>query len=498
MALPISSSKPAPDIAVSGWGAITVRVAWTLAALRVRIRPEVLQDTREHVILCLPPSTSLTRAEDLATKFTIELMARAQRRQISNHWTADYTMPLSHRWRRALDEGLRPLAQAVLRHHYNYGRPLDMLTNKLEVDRITLEQVRGGIRESVRRVALEDGLPLDTWAPDRLDKLIARIAAHSIHRCPPLHEVAEGCHAELAARCPRLDRTQRLVRSGVLTSDDLVAPSWGARPRHVQRIVGVQLHPDARQHLKALTSEMPVSKHCVDGDLLVLDGEDLEEAGQALAVAAEVGRPEAKSMRGVVIEGPGRWSKLGLLGPLVEQVSEEVGRTPWGAVQGLGELPKVLPPPPSALPVWIASIGLSAVALLAGLAVMQPAPAPTESEFEVEFTPGRGGVWAAFDAAEEAYVFAIRSHGDELQIILSGQELSEKANFAVGDGGYRLHAVGESLLIGAAATPLDDLGPLIHAAKQSEAPLEHLERQLLAQVSRDSMSVGRRNDGSNP
>ena len=75
----------------------------------------------------------------------------------------------------------------------------DILEAALKVDRVDLEAVQSGLREVVRRIAVADGLPVDGWAPERIDRLLRRLAAFAPGPCPPVLDVAEGCHRDHTA-----------------------------------------------------------------------------------------------------------------------------------------------------------------------------------------------------------------------------------------------------------------------------------------------------------
>ena len=77
--------------------------------------------------------------------------------------------------------------------------------------RASLEAVRSGLREVVRRIAQSDGLPLSGWTDERVDRMLRRLAAWSPGPCPSPLVVAEGCHQEHVVRCPRCERLTRLL-----------------------------------------------------------------------------------------------------------------------------------------------------------------------------------------------------------------------------------------------------------------------------------------------
>ncbi len=478
MALPIRSSPLPPDVAVHGWGPITVRVAWTLLSLRVRPRPEVLRDARDHVLFYLDRATPLTRAEDLAAHLTRGFVARARQQPWDDPWPQDIEMALSNRWRVALDEALRPLSAQVFRQHYGYGRGFSALEGRLGVDRIALEEARGGLREVVRRIACADDVPLHDWPAERIDRLLARLAAFSVHDSPPLDEVAEGCHQAWTTRCPRCDRTDRLVRAGVLTSEDLIPPRLGARPSDRVRVLAIHLHPEGRRHRDVLRREMGGHAWPLGDDLLLVDDEPDGRTLDVLRLACEVGAPPRHQVRAVRLEGPGRWSDHGLLGPVADQARRALRAQPWGSVAGDEELPEVIPEPPSARRWWTAVGALAVLTLLAAGVALQPPPTPVDHPLEAVFTPGRGGVWVQFDTDGAAHVAVVRQGPEGLALVPGSGDPAAKAAWATGGGDYRLHTLADGVLVMTSAGPVPDLPALLEAADTGPEPLLRLERSV--------------------
>lgn len=424
-----------------------------------------------HVLWHLDPATPLPHAEDVATFRTEEFVARARGRRLDDPWPQDWEMPLSPRWRRALARALDPLADAVFRKHYGDNRGLKFLETSLDADRVSIEAGRAGLREAMRRVAVHDGLPVDDWTPERVDRLLHRLAAYAPGPCPPVLDVAHGCYREHLATCARCDRMARLVRSGVLEVDDLFPPTVGARPSGRASALAIHFHPDGRKHRRKLVEELgKVPSFPLGDDLLLVDGAHAEVVHQALRTAALVGAPPREHLRAVLVEGPGTWSPRGLLGPLPDRAAREVVHRSWGTVEGMGDLPGELPEPPSARSWWT---GVAAIALL-GLASVAFLSAPSRAErtgLEVAFDEGRGGTWAAFDVPEEALVTMVGLRGQRLEVVLRSESAADKAVLATGDGSYRAHVAGEALLVVASERPIADLDRLLLGAGAADDPL---------------------------
>lgn len=474
MALPVAPPPKSNDVAVLHWAALTVRVAWTLLSLGVKVRPEVLREARAHALYHLDPATPLTHAEDLVARRTEEFVARARGKVPEDPCAQDWEMPLSPRWRRALERSLDPLGEAVFKKHYGDNRGLGRLEQALGVDRVALEAVQSGLREVVRRIAVTDGLPLDRWSTARVDRLLKRLAAWSPGPCPPPLDIAEGCHREHVAACPRCDRMHRLLRTSVIEVDDLFPPSIGARPNGRAKLLVLQLHPDARRARRRLLEELAVPAFPLGEELILVDGDRVEEVAPVIRIAAEVAAPERSQLRGALLEGPGTWTPRGLLGPLPEKALTEVLQRSWATVEGVGPLPEALPPPPSARP-WWAAVGLLAAGCVAtlGLALAQP-DRPADDRIDAAFTAGRGGTWVAFDVPEPAVVTLVALREGMLAPVVVPRDAADKADLATGDGGYRVHVPGQGLALLASEAPIPRLDKLILAANASSDPLGHL------------------------
>ncbi len=477
--------EPISDIATAGWAGITVRIAWALLAEGVRLRPDVLRDTRDHVFYNLHTGLSLVAAEDRAGELTSRLVARARRKTHVDPWPQDSAMPISPRWKRAIDRSLTPITSQVFRQHYGDGRGLESLEKALQVDRIALEAARGGLREVLRRAGMHDGLPFDNWPTARLDRLLKRLAAFAPGPCPPAIEVAEGHHRAHIGQCIRCERTYRLVQGNKIAIADLLPPVGGNRPTNLVKVLAVHVHPDVRQHRDVLVRELvdlepTIQCFPVGEDVLLLDAQNYEPVKNLLQLAAEVGKPSRDHIRAVLLEGPGRWSSLGLLGPVVESAEVAVRSRSWGSIDGMGELPAPLPPPPSAKKWWI-GVGLSAmVGIAATIYAVLPGAPDIVFPLDLEFTAGRGGVWGAFDVEEGAHITIVREASHEVQVVLQSDSVGDKATLATGDGAYRFHAQGEGALIISSPAPIPELEAQLAAVGSEESPLDALAERIRA------------------
>lgn len=472
MALPVSPAPKSDDVAVHGWPGITVRIAWTLLSAGVKIRREVLDAARQHVYYHLRPSTPLPQAEDRAGQLTRAFLATARGKELADPWPGDAEMPLTDRWARAIDHLRDRTTRAVFRMHYGDARSLTFVENKLGVDRVAVDAARSGLREVLRRAARQDGLPLDAWTPDRLDRVLARLAAWAPDHCPPMYDVINGAHLAHVRVCPRCNRMVRLVSAGVLELEHLQAPSIRARPTGEVDLIVVHFHPDARFQRQRVLEALPKGTHAVGEELLLVPGNLADDAYQVLAMAAEIGRPARHLLRASRVTAAGGWTRFGPVGPAFKIGVNDVRSRAWGTVDGYGTLPEPLPAPPSARLAWLTTGLLAATALLTVSLAVRPADGAPPLD-HVQFVAAGDGTWASFDVPEHHSVLLAGAPGGTIEPVLTGSSPLEKADVAVGDGSYRARVPGHRALLVSSPVPLD-LESLSVDANRAAAPLDAL------------------------
>lgn len=467
------------DVADLAWGAVTIRVAWEIG--RLKLPHSLLADLRDHVWFHLDPDTPVSVAEDRAELLTRQALSRLRHQPLDDPWPQDAEMPLSPRWRARLFANLGTLPFAVVWMHYAGELSLDAVAARVEEDRLAVEAAREGLREVVRRAAADDGVPLDGWTEARLDRLIHRLACMTAEDAPPVIEVIDGRHAERHARCLRSFRTVSLANAGRITRDDLIPPAQGGRPRDVATVAVLHFHRDGRQHRRPLAKELGPLTRPVGDDLLLADASDATRTWETLTMAAELGAPGRDHLRGAVLAGPGRLSRAGLIGPLRDRVEGAIRATPWGTLEGLGELPAPLPEPPSARGAWLAVGALGAAAVVATVIAVRASGPVIEHPLEIEAVPGRHGLWVDFRVDDAARLAVVREVEGGLELVLDADHPADKARLATGDGSYRLHTTGEAVLLASAADPLPDLSGLLEQVASAPEPLDQLAAALRAQ-----------------
>lgn len=471
------------DVVTQGWAAITVRVAWTLRTEGVRQTRDRVRDAREHVFWHLEPQMSVHLAEDLAERLVREWVARAEGRPWRPRFPEDDDHPLPQRWRDALFvEGQPKIADLVLRHHYADGIKLHKLASKSSrtpLDRPSLEAAREGLREAVREVAREEGRPIDGWSDDRLDDLIHRLAQVARQPAPSLLDVVDGQRPQDVKRCVRCRRAFKLVTGGTLARADLVPPPHRARPSGMMQVVALQFRPEVRSRRSRLRDVFPASFPMGD-DLLLVHAPVPATVFRALRDRALTSWPTRDDVRGASMTLGGRWSPSGPLGPGPKQVPGALRGVRWGSIDGLGELPAPLPPPPSAAPWWALVLALGVLTFLVGRWALEEGAgfAPQASRLDVEVVEARQGMWVDFDVDDLARVVLLMEERDGPRILLSGRSAAEKAAMATGDGRYRVHLLADRALIAQVSRAVAELPGLVDGARQQAAPLDTVAREL--------------------
>jgi len=351
------------------------------------------------------------------------------------------------------------------------------LEERMKVDRVALECARGGLREVIRDHALADGIPMEQWPSERIDALLCRIAVFCPEPCPPVLEAVSHRHPDHLKRCVRCSRADRLIRSGVLRLEDLLPPTHGARPLQTTQVMLVHLHPEFRCFRDGLLAEFKGRCFGLGDDLLFLDWAD-PQARDLLCLAAEVDEPGPMRMRGALVEGPGRWTRGGLIGPLVERAQEEVRSRRWGQIDDMESLPEPLPVPHSASRLWQVASGAVLLAVLMGWMVLTPPAVEADYPLMTNFTEARGGFWTQFDVDEQAHIMMVRENEGELDLVFQSQSALDKASLAIGDGSYRLHTMGTGVLLVSSKQSLRHVGGLLMASMATPSPLGELAKKL--------------------
>ncbi len=367
---PTPGSRPLHD----AWLPVTVRIAWELAIARIRIRPAVLADIREHVLRSLPAGGSFDKdCDPIVALYTREYLERVRAdRYVPPQVEPWMTEPIPAQWKPGIESVLDPLARRVLRFHYGDGLTIAQLERTFHVDRPTLEAVRSGMREVLSQLAGEHPAARPIANDDEADLVLVRIATMTSGRCPgPMGLASEEgrSHAEACTRCAH---ALRLIRRGALSPNDLFVPEGPIVPSSQVGVVALVLHPDAHRHKKLVSNALGELAIPAGADAWLFDAKDREPIEAALRALCELGTPPRYHLRAGRVVGEGRWRRGVVLGPLPHASLAAARSALWSELEGFEPMPAPTPPPPRARGSWLAAALVLSIAGAVGATVRTP------------------------------------------------------------------------------------------------------------------------------
>ena len=482
MAQPHSRSDSTPASRLHhAWLPVTVRIAWELAIARIRIRPAVLSDIREHVLRSLPPDVPLDKdCDPIVALYTREYLDRVRADRyaapILEPWM---TTPVPAEWKPGVESVLDPLARRVLRFHYGDGLTLGQLERTFHVDRSTLEAVRGGIREVLAQLAVEHPAQRVIASDDESDLVLTRIATSTSGRGPGPRGLGseEGrSHAEECARCAH---ALRLIRRGALSPNDLFVPDGPTVPQSQVGVVALVLHPDAHRHKKLVARALGELAIPAGPDAWLFDAKDQESIEGALRALCELGTPPRYHLRAGRVVGEGRWRRGVVLGPLPHASLAAARAALWSELDGFEPLPAPRPPPPRARGSWLAAALTLVIAGMVGATVRAPLEDRPAFPLDAKFAALDGQLIADFDTDDLATVDVVVER-DANEVVIAQRALREgKGALSTGQGDYRLGISAQRAAI-ISSDGIDDLELLVAAASADPDPLDSLRARLRA------------------
>ena len=481
---PGERKDPPGDVMQRGWAQITVRLAWSLRRCGVEPDTETLRHARTHLLYVLDPSLSVWEAEDRTERIATALAARLRGKRWRSPFPEDDDLVPQWAWREKLFQGATRERLAVLRFYIGEGFTFSEVADHAALPEDRLHAPLVGLRDTLRAAAALDRVDLTGWSDERIDHLLHRVVSMSAPDLPPFDQIVDGQVPEAVDRCLCAARAYRMHRRGALTRNDLMPPAEIRRPIARTRALHLQLRGEGIAHRDQLRSALPGRTQLLGDDGLLVEVVDDKELSEVLSLAAQVERPRAEDLRGHLIEGPGRWSPFGLLGPLPARVQPQIDDTRWGDVRGLdGEglrLPEALVAPPSALWMWGVALVLAVLAGLGLHALDQPGLDRGAFPIRVEASAARGGMWLDLDVDDSAYLHLVGLRDGRLEVLHHGLSPADKARFATGDGRFRLHAEADEVLLVSTPEPLDSLPDTLLAVEGTPAPLEAVAQGLRA------------------
>ncbi len=248
------------------------------------------------------------------------------------------------------------------------------------------------------------------------------------------------------------------------------------------------LHPDARRHKRAVDAATAGRGVPAGTDAWLIRGEHLPAVLAELRVLCEEGSPARHHLRGALVNGPGRWSRGVLLGPLGVAALEAARARPWSDLGGIGELPAPLPEPPSAVRWWMGAVAAAAATISLAAVSFMPRPHSPDTPIEASFNPTAEGWSLRFDTAELATVDIVVIDGGELRSHRRDVRASKGA-WASGNGDYQLEIPGDAVAVFASPAGLPGMeGWLLEAARAPD-PLALLSERVQAAEPRADVAL---------
>lgn len=450
------------------WYAVTVRVAWDLMVAGVRVRPNVLQDARDHALCSLPKGLGVDEAEHCASALTRSYLERVTegryRRDTSG---SDLSVHADRSWRTQLFEAVDPVGDAVLRMHFGDGLDMEGVERTAAIDGAVLGGAKEGIREAMRAIADADGHGVTEWTDVQVDALIARVVCMAAPGCPEVADLMTHGAAMHVDQCTRCSRAVRLIRGGILSAADLLNQPVDFEPIELATVL---LHPDGQKHRKRLQRLMVDIAVPAGTDVWLLDARDLRKIEADLRVLAVEARPPRHHTRGAVVSGLGRWSGKTLLGPVAMEALAAARARPWGVIEGLDELPAPRPPPPRATRWWVSATLCAIASVVAGVEVFMPAEPPPITPIEVHFKRIDPGWDVRFDADELAIidVLILGAEGPEL---LHASVGVKKGQWATGEGDFHFAVKSDTVALIASETGIPNLAQRVMQSRGQPEPM---------------------------
>ena len=490
------------------WFVVTTRVAWELHFFGYDLDCEILEEARAHVFLCLPEDINLPQVDRLALLYTHEYIDRYQYdRYASLELDEDIFSTIPFVFREALLQKLSKTEKILFHFHYCDRYPLQVVSKNSSIPLDKLESSRRRIINHTRSIletfvqanqnistdSLENTYltyTTESWEIHRVERLISRIAnlvssdyglEDSDIPSSFKGEISNELRKKMKS-CPRSSRIFRLLKKGNLEVSDL---SVGSEQRsisdikqHQEKVQVLLLHPDIQDDVDEFLYYM--SKHAIQttSEAWLVPKEKISIIQEILHVCAEKGLPSRHQIRGVIYTGVGMWGNEILLGPLPLRAIDSVRVRAWGEIEGIETLPAPIPPPSNPILWWGGTISSLLIALSSLLWIFTLQNRMTAYPLDLHFKVSSDQVWARFDVDDLSYISIVTYKKGAFEIV--GQNLlTEKGNYATGEGRFLVHEQTENIIVISHNERIDDLQNWIQVVDGDEQQFERLRTLIL-------------------
>jgi hypothetical protein len=481
--------------------ALSVRMAWNCRRLRIRARPELLDELSEHVLLSLPEPMNLAEMELFADFCFTDLLDRVRLgRYRGPQGDAVSKLQISDGWRRSIEAACDPVALAVFHLRYSDGLHPETVARAADLDISEVQAAIEGLREIMRLEATAHGLEAELLTPGWLDTLLSRVASASGEDCPEPYVLAglalglEESRAPVGVRkhvggCPRCARAVRLLRAGALDPRFFVTPPPGLQHTPTVTLVALHFHPAARHHIRDFVAALGSGARLAGADSILVDVDQVPAWDQVVIQRVRMGLPKRDHIRGAVTRAAGRWGARCILGPAPVLALETSRSRPWGDIDGITSLPEPLPPPPSVARWWSSAIAAGLLALAVGLLVLVEGGAHATYAFETEESWDAGGLSVRFDVDDMACLNAYRIGPAGVQVELESLSAADKARFATGEGDFELKVGTGGLVLVSSPEPLVGIQGLVMGSPETASGRSAIRNQVRARYPEADVAV---------
>ena len=455
------------------WIPITIRVAWELHLAKIEVRPNILRAACLHSLCHLDADISVEEAEKLASVYTADFISRISKRQYNRVSIESEEIEFTEEWRKLMLKNLKPVEQKIFWFIYSDGLSPRKTARKMGISTEKLEAYCQKIRLCMRRVAAKEEIAITDWSDNRLDKSIRVIANIASSFDFNIEDIRSKKGKKLIQKCPRIRRAYLLMKHGVISERDLEIPTENELIER-QNLLVLMLHPDKKKQAKFLSECLGEYATQIEADAWLIDEDDVEDVEAILVELAKESSPAKQFLRGSLVSGPGEWYDDILLGPLPIRCLDAVRSRPWGAIDGISELPQPLPPPPKATMAWAVAAFFSALSVSSLAWALQPIAPEELHRIDAEFEVSRESVDARFDVSDAAYITVVRMNNGILSI---DEEYSSatKGVIATGDGRFYLRVDAPEIAVISSNSPILELKSYLLTAQTRQNPLEELK-----------------------
>jgi hypothetical protein len=472
--------------------ALSVRMAWNLRRLRIKVRPELLDELDDHVLSSLPEPMSLSEMELFADFCFADFLDRVRQACYRGpQGDAVSKLPISDTWRRSIEAACDPIALSVFRLRFGDGLHPELVARTAQLDISEVQAAIEGLREIMRLEGAAHGLEADLLTPAWLDTLLSRVASTSGEDCPEpglLAALALGLDTgtgpnqarKHVGACPRCARAIRLLRAGVLEPRHFTSAPPVHRYPHTLTLVALHLHPTARHHRRDLLAALGDGARTAGNDSILVDAERVPAWDQVVLQRVRMGLPRREHIRGAVTRAPGLWGARCILGPAPVLALETSRSRPWGEIDGIPNLPESLPPPPNVARWWSSAIAAGLLALAVGLLVLMGGGTRATYSFESKEFWGSNGLTVRFDIDDMAFLNAYQFTPAGIKVELESRTAADKAAFATGEGDFELEVAPGGLVLVASPEPLIGIQGLVVGSPDTAAGRSTIKNQVRA------------------